>query len=532
MPDGASEEQRLGITRRDLIQRGAAGGLVLALGGLGPELAVGATPKPRRGGTLKVGLVGGAASNEQLDPHVPTVNSLDVARTKNVFSKLTDFDRNGRNVMQLAQSIEPNKTATEWTVKLKQGAVWHDGSPVTADDVIFTFARILDPANKLSVAASNIDMIDPKGMTKVNRTTLRIKLNKPWADFPTQLGQRYVSIIKAGTTSFTPENVNGTGAFKLTGWTPGTRTLLTANPNYFVSGRPYVATVELIGIDEPTARLNALQSGQVQAIEYLDPSQVRVLKASSTLTPLIAPGGAWTPIYMNTQQAPFNDVRVRQAMRLLADRAKMVKVAQQGYGRVGNDLFALHDALYASDIPQRAYDPDKAKSLLKAAGKSGLQVTLNSSEATSDMLSSALVFAQSAKAAGVQVTVKKAPVDNFWSSVYGKTSFCQSSWGYRPFFAQWIQSFSTYNKDETNWKNARASSLIAKAAGTIDPTQRKKLAAEAQRIAWDQGGYIIWGFAQRLDGIRKNVHGIVPSAVNQLGWVRIRRRLAFVAPRS
>jgi peptide/nickel transport system substrate-binding protein len=518
MPDSASEEQRSGITRRDLIQRGAAGGLALTLGGVGPELALGATPRPRRGGTLRVGIVGGAASNEQLDPHVPTVNSLDVARTKNVYSKLTDFDRRGRVMMQLAQSIEPNRNATEWTVRLKQGIVWHDGSPLTADDVIFTLRRILNPANKLSVAASNIDMIDPKGITRVNARTLRIKLNKPWADLPTQLGQRYHSNIKDGTTSFTPESVNGTGAFKLEGWTPGTRTILTENTEYFVSNKPYLSRVELIGIDEPTARLNALQSGQVQAIEYLDPSQVRVLRASSRLAPLIAPGGAWTPIYMNTQQAPFNDVRVRQAMRLLADRQKMVRVAQQGYGQVGNDLFAIHDGLYASGIPQREYDPERAKSLLKAAGKSDLQVTLNSSEATSDMLSSALVFAQSAKAGGVKVTIKKAPVDNFWSSVYGKTSFCQSSWGYRPFFAQWIQSFSTYNKDETNWKNARASALVARAAGTTNPAQRKRLAVEAQRIAWNEGGYIIWGFAQRLDAIRKNVHGIVPSAVNQLGW--------------
>jgi peptide/nickel transport system substrate-binding protein len=420
--------------------------------------------------------------------------------------------------MQLAESMEPNKTATEWVVKLKKGVVWHDGSPLTADDVIYTYRRILNPANKLSVAASNIDMIDPKGLVKIDATTLKIGLNKPWADLPTQVGQRYDAIIKTGTTSFTVKNVVGTGPFKLAAWTPGQRTLLSANPHYFVPGKPYLSTVELIGIDDPTARLNALQAGQVEAIEQVDPSQVGVLKSSSTLMPLISPGGAWTPIYMNTQTAPFNDVRVRQALRLLADRAQIVKVAQQGYGQVGNDLFAIHDTLYAADIPQRAYDPEMAKSLLKKAGQSDLRLTLYSSQATSDMLSSALVYAQSAKAGGVQVTVNKTPVDNFWSSVYGHHAFCQSSWGYRPFFAQWVQSFSTYNADETNWVNARAMQLVTQAAATVDPVKRKLLAHEAQRLAWDQGGYIIWGFAQRLDGIHKNVHGFTPSAVNQLGW--------------
>src|SRR5438309_11328141 len=120
-----SEDQKVAITRRTLIERGAVGGLVLALGaGMRPDLAVAQDPKIQRGGTLHVGLVGGSAASERLDPHQPTVNSLDVARIQNVFSKLTDFDPNGHVVMQLAESLEPNKTATEWVVTLKPGVGW------------------------------------------------------------------------------------------------------------------------------------------------------------------------------------------------------------------------------------------------------------------------------------------------------------------------------------------------------------------------------------------------------------------------
>ena len=175
-------------------------------------------------------------------------------------------------------------------------------------------------------------------------------------------------------------------------------------------------------------------------MEFVDPTQIKVLKASSAATPLISSGGGWTPIVMNTKVGPFRDVRVRQAMKLLADRSKLVKVAEQGFAQVGNDLFAIHDPLYYSSQGRRKYDPEKAKSLLKKAGHSDLKVTLDSSQATPDMLSSALLFAQSAKAGGVKVTVKKHPVDSFWSAVYGKSAFTHSSWGYRPFFPQWLQS--------------------------------------------------------------------------------------------
>ena len=144
------------LSRRQLLATGAAGGLSLAALGPGSSIAFGATT-PKRGGTLQVGLVGGSAATEQLDPNTSTVSSLDLARHQNVFSKLADFDANGKVFPQLAASFEPNKNATSWTVKLKQGVTWHDGSPLTADDVVYSLQRVLDPANKLDSASGEPD---------------------------------------------------------------------------------------------------------------------------------------------------------------------------------------------------------------------------------------------------------------------------------------------------------------------------------------------------------------------------------------
>ncbi|MDX6563782.1 MAG: peptide/nickel transport system substrate-binding protein [Gaiellales bacterium] len=505
------------LSRRQLLVTGAAGGLSLTALVPGSSIAFGATT-PKRGGTLQVGLVGGSAASEQLDPNTSTVSSLDLARHQNVFSKLADFDAKGKVYPQLAASFEPNKSATSWTIKLKQGVTWHDGSPLTADDVVYSLQRVLDPANKLSSASGNLTMVDPSKIVKVDATTLTIGLKQPWSDLPTQLGQRYLAIVKNGTKTFTADTLVGTGPFKLAGWTAGTQTTLKAYSGYFESGKPYLDTVVLNGIDDPTARLNALLSGQVQAMEFVDPSQIKVLKASSSAMPLISTGGGWTPIVMNTKVGPFRDVRVRQAMKLLADRTKLVKVAEQGFASVGNDLFAIHDPLYNSSLGRRKYDPEKAKFLLKQAGHSDLKVTLDSSQATPDMLSSALLFAQSAKAGGVKVTVKKHPVDSFWSAVYGKSAFTHSSWGYRPFFPQWLQSFQAFNKEETNWTNAKANKLVQQAVATVDDAKRTDLAHQAQAIQWKEGGYIIWGFQQRLDGVSKSVQGLKPSPINPLGW--------------
>ena len=385
-----SIEEDGGLTRREVVKRGSI--LAVSAGALGafeagPAMAsLAATPKPKRGGTLRVGLPGGPASTDNLDPHLEGVAGFGQAYRQNVYSKLMDMLPNGSFTPQLAQSMSANKDATLWTIKLKKGITFHDGSELTVDDVIYTFKRILDPANKLNAARGNIDMIDPTGMRKVSKYVMTVKLTRPWSDFPAAVGQRYISIIKRGaTTPFTAANANGTGAFKLANWKPGESYLLTANKNYFETGKPYLNAVSFIGISDSVARVNALASGQIDVMSDVPASQVQIVKNSGRRV-IVNPGGGWTPLVMNTNAAPYNDPRVRQAMKLLIDRKQAIAVARQGYGTIGNDLFAKYDPLYASNIPQRQYDPEKAKSLLKAAGHLDTEFVLRTAEAESDFV--------------------------------------------------------------------------------------------------------------------------------------------------
>lgn len=523
--DGAKFGSR--VSRRDFLRAAGASGLVVAAGPSLVREGVGAAEstahKIRRGGTFRVGIIGGSGSSEVLDPNGLTPNDLAIYRVQNTFSKLTDLDDAGNYVPQLAESLEANKNASEWTVRLKSGVEWHDGSDLTADDVIYSFQRVLNPKNAatLSAAAGDITMVDPKGMKKLDKRTVRFKLKYPWAAFPAQVGQRYNSIVKSGTTHFSVKNYNGTGPFKLVSWSPGNGFVLEKNPNYFVSGKPYVHEVHGISIVDPSARLDALLSKEVDAIEQLATADARTVTARG-MKLLVGPAGAWDPIVMDTRKAPFTHPRVREAMKLLADRHLMIESSLQGYGQVGNDLFAIHDTLYDHSIPQRHFDPDRAKSLLKAAGYLDHEFVLYTAAVVPDFVPSALVLEQSAAKAGIKLKVRSVSADSYWSSVYGVDSFDYSSWGYRTFFPQWVQSYVSYNVDETNWKDASAATankLVKEAASTTDVARQRRLAGDAQKLQWSDGGYLIWGLKNQLDAHSPAVRGLKGNPFMGLGWL-------------
>src|SRR5579862_9466294 len=149
------------FSRRDFLRTAGAGGVVLATGGVlagctssssSPSASTTATIK--KGGTFRVGLIGGSGSSETLDPNGLTPSDLALYRIQNVFSKLTDMDHTGNYVPQLAESLEPNSDASQWVVRLRPGVLWHDGSDVTADDVIYSFQRVLNPKNSATLGAA------------------------------------------------------------------------------------------------------------------------------------------------------------------------------------------------------------------------------------------------------------------------------------------------------------------------------------------------------------------------------------------
>ncbi len=193
---------------------------------------------------------------------------------------------------------------------------------------------------------------------------------------------------------------------------------------------------------------------------------------------IINPGGGWTPLVMNTNAPPYNDVRVRQAMKMLIDRKQAISVARQGYATIGNDLFAKSDPLYASIDPAADVRPREGK--VAAEGGGPARHRRSSCARRRPSRTSSRWHSPSPRARRRPASRSRSrqdPADTFWDNTWGVAPFTFSSWGYRAFFTQWLQSFVSYNAQETRWNDAsqkKASRLVYKAAATGDPTRRKE----------------------------------------------------------
>jgi len=501
-------------TRRDVL-KGAlvlGGGVSLAslLAACGssssPSSSGSASSAPKQGGSLRIGIVGGSA-NEHLDGQLATTEP-EIAITFQLYDALLGWDENYKLVNLLAEEVSPNADATVWTVKLRQGVVFHNGSPMTADDVVYSYKRIIDPKNP-KMGATQLSALKSSGIEKVDASTVRFTLDTPNSVFDEAMAVYGNTIVPVG---FNPKAPIGTGPFKLTSFSPGQQIVFAANTDYW-GEKPHVDKLTIIEFADPTARVNALLGGTVDAISDLPSSQVKVVQAQG-MKVLDAHTGAWQPFTMRIDVKPFDDVRVRQAFRLMVDRQAMINQAYDGYGWVGNDMYAPFDPGTPTSLPQRQQDLAQAKSLLKAAGYDGnLAVTLTTSDAVGgSAVAAAQVFAQQAKGAGVTVKVNKVDSSIFYGNQYLTWPFAQDFWYTRNYLAQTAQgTLPTAPFNETHWKNAEWLTIVKQAFKTGDKAARDQLVAQAQTIEQDQGGLIVWAFNDQTDAYSANLGGVVPD---------------------
>jgi len=413
------------------------------------------------------------------------------------------FDMQLENL--LAETIEPNADGSVWQVKLREGVLFHDGKPVTADDVVYSMDRIVDPKDP-KVAAAALTGVAPGGTKKIDDMTVEFNLTTPNVLLDESLAERSAKIVPVG---FDANNPIGTGPFKMVDMKPGQQFKWDAFADYW-NTPPYVDTLTMIEFADDTARINALQGGQIQAMSQLPKSQAKVIESTSGLALLNAETGAWRPFTMRIDVKPFDDVRVRQAFRLIVDRQQMIDQAYSGLGAVGNDMYARYDA-GTPDLPQRAQDIEQAKSLLKQAGyDNNLTVQLVTSEGAlgGDEVAAAQVFVEQAKAAGVTVRIKKTDASVFYGDDYLSWPFAQDFWATRGYLQQASQGTlpdAPYN--ETHWKNAEWLSLVKKASTTVDDDMRNELISQAQQIEYDTGGYIVWSWRNQVDAYSDTTTG-------------------------
>lgn len=511
-----------GLTRRQVLHGALTGGAMLTAGGLiaacgssgssGASSSAGSSPANtgalKSGGSLSVGATGGGAK-DTIDAHLPTADT-DIMRCWNLYEPLAVRPPSfGPLEMMVAESIEAEHgKADAWIVKLRPGIEFHNGKTVSADDVIFSLQRILD-AKDPKVGAASIGYVDIKNIKKLSSSSVRIPLKFANAAFLDDIGQYFNAIVPVG---YDPAKPVGTGAFMYESFAPGQQSVFKKFPNYWQHGKPYVDTLTIIDFTDDTARVNALLGGQVQAIDNLPTGQISQVQGNSALKVLISHTGEWQPFTMRVDQAPFSDVRVRQAMRLIVNRPQMVEQVLSGEGRIANDMYSPFDPAYDASLPQRHQDLEQAKSLLKQAGHAGLTVQLTTAAVFQGVVQAAEVFAQQATGAGVTVKLQKLDTGTFYGPNYLKWTFAQDFWATREYLPQVAQgSLPTSPFNETHWADPTFIKLIGQARAELDESKRNQILQQAETIEYNTGGYIIPYFSNQIDAYSAKLSGFVEA---------------------
>jgi peptide/nickel transport system substrate-binding protein len=507
-------EQQSHYGRRQFLRSSLAGTVAMASGSVlaacgSPTASTTTTrassPKPRRGGSLTVGMTGGS-STDTLDAQDIIANTTNV-RVRMLYESFLQLDPQARPQLVLAEEMTPNSDATVWTVRVRPDVTFHNGKTLTADDVIFSFQRIMDPKLALP-GAPLVPTIDVAGMRKLDSRTVAIPFKTPFAIFPNVIPSNYFNIVPV---DYDPTNPVGTGAFRYKSFNPAISSTFVRYDNYWQSGLPYLDEVIVADFPDETSQLDALVSGQIQAAPELSIASVTTARRGGKAV-LIDDGGFITPFTMRVDVPPFNDVLVRQAMRAVVNRGQMRELVFGGYGTIGNDITSIWDPEYDHSIPQREHDPDLARYLLKKAGQEHLTVQLTTSDVAPGCTLAAQVLAQQATAAGIKINLQQVTPTEFYGPKYLKWTFAQDSWIYSPYLPQVSLAFlPTSPFNETHFNDSAYNKLYSQAVAEVDVARQTELAHEIQLIDYDIGGYIIPYFLPNITGFEPNVENVERS---------------------
>ena len=514
------------ISRREFMRRAMTLGVALAMAPTLFPMGAQAAEGPKRGGRLRVGM-GGASTSDTLSPAVMTDMMMQTLVYGQLGNSLMEIDNEGQAVPELAEGCESSPDAATWVIRLRKGVTFHNGKTMTADDVIHSINLHRGEKSK-SAAKAIVNSI--KEIIKEDPYTLRINLVSPNADFPYVLTDYHLVIVPEGH-----DGMDGifTGAYRLKGLEPGVRSLAVRNPDYFRDDRGWFDEVETIAINDINARTNALKTGQVDVINRCELKTLRFLERTPGIQLIKQKGYRHYNFAMHTDKTPFSDNNVRMALKHAVDREQLVKTVFRGYAVVGNDHpISPGNRYHADDLPQRVYDPDKAKHYLKKAGMDQLKVDLHVADAAfPGAVDAGVLFRESAAKAGVNVNVVREPNDGYWSNVWLKKPFCAVFWGGRVTEDMMFSTAYAENAawNDTNWKHKRFNELLVAARGELDEAKRRKQYGEMQRLVRDEGGVIVPAFGMDIAGASKKI-GLNKPAVNwELDGFRFAQRWWFKA---
>lgn len=437
----------------------------------------------------------------QSDPEIFALN--------HIFDYLVDVTPENTIVPRLAKSWTVSEDGLTYVFQLEEGVTFHDGSPLTAADVVWTFDRLRNPDSGYPTANlyANIDTIEATGDLEV---TFKLKQSNPFFLF--DLSDNHAGILKANTQE--PTNFNGTGPFKVVEYSPEDRLVLQANENYFVEGQPKLEGVEVVFFSDLAAMVAALQGGQIDLVLNLSTDLYKSLQGEPGITLIEAATNEFDVIRIRSDRAPGNDVRVIQALKLGLDREAIYQLVMEGFGRIGRDspIGPMFTNYYTEEFPIPKKDVEAAKKLLAEAGyPNGFSIDLHTPD-TRDRPELAVVLKNQWADIGVNVN----PMIEPESVYYGENGWLEvdlgiTSWGSRPYPQFYLDVMLKCGAvwNESRFCDEEFDRLATLAGTTLNEQERVQAYKEIQRILIERGPIIVPYFYTQLAAIRSTFQGFV-----------------------
>lgn len=453
----------------------------------------------RRGGTMRIAAPVQKVTHPAQFSWVSMTNQM-----RQVAEYLTITDGNNVTHPYLLKNWKASEDLKTWTLNLRQGIKFNNGDDFTSEDVVFTMNQWLNKDVGSSLLGMVGTYLDPSGIEKVDKYQVKLHLKNPEMAVPEHLFHYPAMVLNHRT--FEGDFVkapHGTGPYTLEIYREGERCVIKRRNGYWQKGDdgkmlPYMDSMEFIDMGQEMApQIAAIQAGEIDMIDLSDSpasSVYQALKDDRRVNLDAIPTAQARVLRMRVDLKPWNDNKVRMALKLCQHREKILELAYFGQGLQGQDfhVYPKHPEYCEKPIPQ--YDPGRAKKLLTEAGYSnGLDINLAVGSDWKDIVRYAEILKQDAAPAGFRVNINTMPTTQYWEK-WTEVDLGITPWTHRP-LGTMVLNLAYIADDEgkpvpwneTRWSDKEFSALLKQANGTLNVDERRKIFCKLEQIQWDRG---------------------------------------------
>ena len=442
---------------------------------------------------------------------------------RHVIEYLTHTDPTGITHPYLLDSWKASDDLMTWTLVLKQGIKFNNGQELTADDVMFNFKQWLTESVKSSMFGA-MNYLDLSGVTKTDKYTITLKLKSASIFIPEHLAQYPAGIVPATFGGDLTKEPIGTGAFTMEEYVVGERCRLKARKDYWQNGKdgkplPYLDEIVMVQLGEDrSADISAYKSGQVDTILEPSVSIWEALKDDANTTIVATPTAATRVLRLRVDQDPWKKNEVRTALKYCQNREKILALALQGQGTIGNDSHVAQANPEYVAVDPFPFDTAKSLELLKAAGvATPVKVELTVASDWPESMAFAQALKEDAAAGGFDITLKPMPATQYWDG-WTKFNMGITWWSHRTLAPMILAVAYTGDKNgkpaawnESGWVDKEFSDILNQAIGTLDVAKRKELVGKLEVIQKERGSILLPFFMSVWKIYTKKVHGVEPT---------------------